>query len=95
MLIALLIAAQAPVALAPVLAPNVVSTVRAKPVAQNDVCPTGAPAGIIVQGGKTADAGIIVQGGKTAGAGIIVQGGLQPSGPSDSAAKGKCDKPKR
>jgi len=109
MLIALLIAAQAPVAVAPGVAPTVVSTVRAQPVASNEVCPAGAPAGIIVQGGKTAgtgiivqgglqpstDAGIIVQGGKTAGAGIIVQGGLQPSAPSDSAAREKCDKPKR
>ena len=150
MLIALLMAAQAPVAPAPIIAPNLVSTARVKSVAPNEVCPAvtpdagivvqgglqpsadagivvqgglqpsadagivvqgglqpsevagiivqggkGADAGIIVQGGKTADAGIIVQGGKTAGAGIIVQGGLQPSAPSESAAREKCDKPKR
>ena len=109
MLIAVLMLAEAPAAVAPLVTPSVVSAVKAKTVTPNDVCPPGAPAGIIVQGGRTAqsgiivqgglqpsaDAGIIVQGGKTAGAGIIVQGGLQPSGPSDAAAKEKCDKPKR
>ena len=81
MLIVLLMAAQAPVAPAPVVAPSVVSTVRVKPVASNEVCPAGTADGIIVQGGlqPNADAGIIVQGGQTASAGIIVQGGLQPS----------------
>ena len=135
MLIALLMAAQASVGPAPVIAPDLVSTARVKSVAPNEVCPVVTPdgivvqgglqpsadagivvqgglqpsevagiivqggktadAGIIVQGGKTGNAGIIVQGGKTAGAGIIVQGGLQPSAPSESAAREKCDKPKR
>ncbi len=77
-------------------------------VAPAAVCETGGAAGIIVQGGKTAntgiivqgglqpsaDAGIIVQGGKTAGSGIIVQGGLQPNATSDPAATDKCEKPK-
>ena len=83
MLIALLMAAQAPVAPAPVVAPGFVSTVSVKPVAPNEVCPAGSPDGIVVQGGlqPSADAGIIVQGGlqPSADAGIIVQGGLQPS----------------
>ena len=121
MLIVLLMAAQAPIAPTPVVAPGSVSTVRANSVAPNEICPGGTPdgiivqgglqpsaeagiivqggktagAGIIVQGGKTAGAGIIVQGGKTADAGIIVQGGLQPSAPSESAAREKCEKPKR
>lgn len=108
MVIFLLIAAQAPVAPAPVVAPSSVSTVRVQSLAPNEVCAAGTPdgiivqgglqpsadAGIIVQGGKTADAGIIVQGGKTAGAGIIVQGGLQPIAPSESGARKTCEKPK-
>ena len=85
MLIALLIAAQAP--LAPVVAPGAVSTLRVKPVAPNAVC-AASTEGIVVQGGKTASSGIIVQGGKTADAGIVVQGGLQPSAESGIIVQG-------
>lgn len=102
MLIALLIAAQAPVTPAPVVAPGAVSTLTVKPAGSGEACAAESPNGILVQGGlqPSADAGIIVQGGKTANAGIIVQGGLQPSavgGSENSSTKakaGNCGKAK-